>query len=84
MAEFVGLGYYAEIPTVIYDVRSARGPRPRDCRRALRQGDVLSVATLSHGDTFHPMYFPASPEEGFSMSLEAFNLAEKFQTPVSS
>jgi 2-oxoglutarate ferredoxin oxidoreductase subunit alpha len=47
-----------------------------------QQGDILSTALLSHGDGRHPLYFPASPEECFSMMPEAFNLAERFQTPV--
>jgi 2-oxoglutarate ferredoxin oxidoreductase subunit alpha len=46
------------------------------------QGDTLSNALVSHGDTRHPLYFPSNPEECFSMATEAFNLAEKFQTPV--
>ncbi|HSS44986.1 MAG TPA: 2-oxoacid:acceptor oxidoreductase subunit alpha, partial [Thermoanaerobaculia bacterium] len=45
-------------------------------------GDVLTTAILSHGDTKHPMFFPSSPEECFSMTIEAFDFAEKFQTPV--
>jgi 2-oxoglutarate ferredoxin oxidoreductase subunit alpha len=47
-----------------------------------QQGDLLSTAILSHGDTKHPMFFPCSPEECFSLSIEAFNFAEQFQTPV--
>jgi 2-oxoglutarate/2-oxoacid ferredoxin oxidoreductase subunit alpha len=47
-----------------------------------QQGDLLSTALLSHGDTRHPMFFPCSPEECFSMSLDAFNFAEQFQTPT--
>jgi 2-oxoglutarate ferredoxin oxidoreductase subunit alpha len=80
MAEFTGLGYYAEIPTVIIDVQRV-GPSTGLPTRTM-QGDILSTAMLSHGDTKHPMYFPSSPEECFSMTIDAFNLAEKFQTPV--
>jgi len=80
MSEFVGLGYYAEIPAVIYDVERV-GPSTGLPTRT-QQGDLLTVATLSHGDTKHPMFFPCSPEECFSMSIEAFDFAEKFQTPV--
>jgi 2-oxoglutarate ferredoxin oxidoreductase subunit alpha len=47
-----------------------------------QQGDVLTTAILSHGDTKHPMFFPCSPEECFSMTIEAFDFAEKFQTPT--
>jgi 2-oxoglutarate ferredoxin oxidoreductase subunit alpha len=80
MAEFVGLGYYAEIPGVIFDVQRV-GPSTGLPTRTM-QGDLLSTALLSHGDTKHPMFFPCSPEECFSLAIEAFDFAEHFQTPV--
>lgn len=80
MSEFTGLGYYAEIPTVIVDVQRA-GPSTGLPTRTM-QGDLLSTAILSHGDTKHPMYFPSNPEECFTMAIDAFDLAERFQTPV--
>jgi 2-oxoglutarate/2-oxoacid ferredoxin oxidoreductase subunit alpha len=80
MSEFIGLGYYAEIPAVIFDVERV-GPSTGLPTRT-QQGDLLSVALCSHGDTKHPMYFPCSPEECFSMAIEAFDFAELFQTPV--
>ncbi|HTS63170.1 MAG TPA: 2-oxoacid:acceptor oxidoreductase subunit alpha [Candidatus Acidoferrales bacterium] len=80
MSEFVGLGYYAEIPAVIYDVERVGPSTGLPTRTA--QGDVLTTALLSHGDTKHPMFFPCSPEECFSMTIDAFDFAEKFQTPV--
>jgi len=80
MSEFIGLGYYAEVPTVVFDVERV-GPSTGLPTRT-QQGDLLTTALLSHGDTRHPMYFPCSPEECFSMAIEAFNFAEKFQTPV--
>ena len=80
MSEFVGLGYYADIPTVIFDVERV-GPSTSLPTRT-QQGDLLTTAILSHGDTKHPMFFPCSPEECFSMSIEAFDFAEQFQTPV--
>jgi 2-oxoglutarate/2-oxoacid ferredoxin oxidoreductase subunit alpha len=80
MSEFAGLGYYAEVPAVIVDVQRV-GPSTGLPTRTM-QGDMLSTALLSHGDTRHPMYFPSSPREGFSMVMEAFDLAERFQTPV--
>src|SRR5690242_6580680 len=80
MSEFIGLGYYAEVPTVIYDVERV-GPSTGLPTRT-QQGDLLSTALLSHGDTKHPMFFPCSPEECFTMSMDAFNFAEKFQTPT--
>jgi 2-oxoglutarate ferredoxin oxidoreductase subunit alpha len=80
MAEFVGLGYYAEIPAVIFDVERV-GPSTGLPTRTM-QGDILSTALLSHGDTKHPLLFPSSPEECFQMAGTAFDLAEQFQTPV--
>ncbi|HTX34954.1 MAG TPA: 2-oxoacid:acceptor oxidoreductase subunit alpha [Bryobacteraceae bacterium] len=80
MSEFIGLGYYAEIPAVVYDVERV-GPSTGLPTRT-QQGDLLINAVLSHGDTKHPMFFPCSPEECFSMSIEAFDFAERFQTPV--
>ncbi|HET9179336.1 MAG TPA: 2-oxoacid:acceptor oxidoreductase subunit alpha [Terriglobia bacterium] len=80
MAEFVGLGYYAEIPAVIFDVQRT-GPSTGLPTRT-QQGDILKNAFLSHGDTRHLMLMPASVEECFSMAIEAFDLAEEFQTPV--
>jgi 2-oxoglutarate ferredoxin oxidoreductase subunit alpha len=80
MSEFIGLGYYAEIPVVVFDVERV-GPSTGLPTRT-QQGDVLTTAILSHGDTKHPMFFPSSPEECFAMTIEAFDFAEKFQTPV--
>src|SRR5690348_9600868 len=80
MAEFVGLAYYAEVPGVIWDIQRV-GPSTGLPTRT-SQGDILSTAFLSHGDTKHIMLFPASPYECFEMGMEAFNLAEKFQTLV--
>jgi 2-oxoglutarate/2-oxoacid ferredoxin oxidoreductase subunit alpha len=80
MGEFVGLGYYAEIPGVIFDVQRV-GPSTGLPTRTM-QGDILSTAFLSHGDTKHILLLPSSVEECFTMAGEAFELAEKFQTPV--
>ncbi len=80
MGEFAGLGYYAEVPAVIFDVQRVGPSTGLPTRTA--QGDVLSTAFLSHGDTRHPMLFPSSPEECYSMAMNAFDLAERFQTPV--
>ena len=80
MAEFTGLGYYAEIPAVIVNVQRV-GPSTGLPTRTM-QGDLLSTAVLSHGDTNHPMLFPSSPSECFKMAIQAFDLAEQFQTPV--
>ena len=80
MSEFAGLSYYAEIPGVIWDVQRV-GPSTGLPTRT-SQGDLLSTAFLSHGDTKHIMLFPSSPVECFEMGMDAFNLAEKYQTLV--
>jgi len=80
MAEFTGLGYYSEVPAVIFDVQRA-GPSTGLPTRTM-QGDILSTAVLSHGDTKHPLLLPSSPRECFTMASTAFDLAERFQTPV--
>jgi 2-oxoglutarate ferredoxin oxidoreductase subunit alpha len=80
MGEFAGLAYYAEIPGVVWDVQRV-GPSTGLPTRT-SQGDLLSTAFLSHGDTKHLMLLPASPLECFEMAMEAFNIAEKFQTLV--
>jgi 2-oxoglutarate ferredoxin oxidoreductase subunit alpha len=80
MAEFAGLAYYTEVPAVIWDIQRV-GPSTGLPTRT-SQGDVLSTAFLSHGDTKHILLFPSSPHECFSFAGEAFDLAEQFQTPV--
>lgn len=80
MAEAAGLMYFAEIPGVVWNVQRA-GPSTGLPTRTL-QGDVLSCALLSHGDTRHPILFPADPKECFEFATTAFNLAEDFQTLV--
>jgi 2-oxoglutarate/2-oxoacid ferredoxin oxidoreductase subunit alpha len=80
MGEFAGLAYYAEVPGVIFDIQRV-GPSTGLPTRT-SQGDILSVATLSHGDTKQIMLIPASVEECYEMSMDAFDLAERFQTLV--
>ncbi len=80
MAEFTGFGYYAEIPAVIFDVQRLGPSTGLPTRTA--QGDILSTALLSHGDTKHPMLLPCSVSEIFTMAIDAFDLAEELQTPV--
>src|SRR6266700_2433123 len=80
MAEFSGLGYFAELPGVIFDVQRV-GPSTGMPTRTM-QGDILTCATLSHGDTKHIMLLPASVAECFTLATEAFDIAERFQTPV--
>jgi len=80
MSEFAGLAYYVEVPGVIWDIQRV-GPSTGLPTRT-SQGDILSTAFLSHGDTKHIMLIPCSVDECFTMATEAFNLAEQFQTLV--
>jgi 2-oxoglutarate/2-oxoacid ferredoxin oxidoreductase subunit alpha len=80
MSEFAGLGYFAEIPAVIWDVQRV-GPSTGLPTRT-SQGDVLSTAFLSHGDTRQLLLFPGTVEECFQFGVESFQIAERFQTPV--
>ncbi len=80
MQEFIGLGYYAEIPVVIFDITRV-GPSTGLPTRT-QQSDILSMVYCSHGDTKHIVLLPASVAECFEMAYQAFDLAERFQTPI--
>ena len=80
MNEFLGFAYYAEVPCVIFDVQRV-GPSTGLPTRT-QQADILLCAYASHGDTRHVLLFPANPEECFYMAAQAFDLAERLQTPV--
>jgi 2-oxoglutarate ferredoxin oxidoreductase subunit alpha len=80
MGELIGLAYYAEIPAVIVDVQRT-GPSTGMPTRT-QQGDILACAYASHGDTKHILLFPSDPSECFTLAVTAFDLAERFQTPV--
>ena len=80
MQEFIGLAYYADVPAVFFDVQRT-GPSTGMPTRT-QQGDLMSLAYASHGDTKHIVLFPSSPDECFTMAVQAFDLAERFQTPV--
>ena len=80
MSEFAGLAYYAEVPGVIWDIQRV-GPSTGLPTRT-SQGDILSTAFLSHGDTKNILLFPCSVSECFDMAQDAFNLAEQFQTLI--
>ena len=80
MGEFLGLAYYAEVPAVLFDIQRV-GPSTGMPTRT-QQGDLLSCAYASHGDTRHVCLYPANPEECFYMAAQAFDLAERLQTPV--
>ena len=80
MNEFLGLAYFAEIPTVLIDVQRT-GPSTGMPTRT-QQSDILECAYASHGDTKHVLLFPSTPKECFEMTADAFDLAERLQTPV--
>jgi len=80
MSEFAGLAYYTEVPGVIWDIQRV-GPSTGLPTRT-SQGDILSTAFLSHGDTKNILLLPCSVAECFEMAQDAFNLAEQFQTIV--
>ncbi|MEP7247785.1 MAG: 2-oxoacid:acceptor oxidoreductase subunit alpha [Gammaproteobacteria bacterium] len=80
MQEFIGLAYYAEVPAVIFDIQRV-GPSTGMPTRT-QQCDLMSAAYASHGDTRHICLYPSNPEECFYMAIQAFDLAERLQTPV--
>lgn len=80
MSEFLGLAYFAEVPVVLIDVQRS-GPSTGMPTRS-QQSDILAAAYASHGDTKHVLLFPATPRECFDMTVQAFDLAERLQTPV--
>lgn len=80
MSEFIGLAFFAEIPVVLVNVQ--RGGPSTGMPTRTQQADILSSAYASHGDTRHILLFPSTPTECFEMAAQAFDLADRFQTPV--
>ncbi|MEZ4963861.1 MAG: 2-oxoacid:acceptor oxidoreductase subunit alpha [Saprospiraceae bacterium] len=80
MSEFLGLAYFAEIPTVLVDVQ--RGGPSTGMPTRTQQSDLISAAYASHGDTRQVLLFPSTPAECFDHMIEAFDLAERLQTPI--
>ncbi len=80
MQEFLGLAYFAEIPVVLFDVQ--RGSPSTGMPTRTQQADLLSCAYASHGDTKHVMLLPEDPTESFTMGAQAFDLADRLQTPI--
>jgi 2-oxoglutarate ferredoxin oxidoreductase subunit alpha len=80
MQEFFGLAYYAEVPAVIFDIQ--RGGPSTGMPTRTQQSDLLLAAYASHGDTKHVLIFPESPHESFEFAAQAFDLAERLQTPI--
>lgn len=80
MSEFIGLAYFAEIPVVLVDVQ--RGGPSTGMPTRTQQSDIISAAYASHGDTKHVLLFPSTPTECFELTAQAFDLADRLQTPV--
>ena len=80
MSEFIGLAYFAEIPLVIFDIQ--RGGPSTGMPTRTQQSDVLTCAYASHGDTKHVLLMPSTPKECFDFAAEAFDLADRLQTPI--
>lgn len=80
MTEFLGLAYFAEVPVVLFNIQ--RGGPSTGMPTRTQQSDILACAHASHGDTKHILLFPADPKECFEMAAQAFDLAERLQTPV--
>ena len=80
MSEFLGFAYYAEVPVVLFNIQRC-GPSTGMPTRT-QQADLLSSAYASHGDTRHVLLFPATPDEAFEFAVQAFDLADRLQTPV--
>ena len=80
MSEFLGLAYFAEIPVVLFNIQ--RGGPSTGMPTRTQQSDIISCAYASHGDTKHVLLFPSDPGECFTMGTQAFDYAERLQTPV--
>lgn len=80
MSEFLGLAYFSEVPLVLFDIQ--RGGPSTGMPTRTQQSDVLACAYASHGDTKNVLLFPADPKDCFDLTVEAFDLAERLQTPV--
>ena len=80
MSEFIGLAYFAEVPLVIFDIQ--RGGPSTGMPTRTQQSDVLTCAYASHGDTKHVLLMPSTPKECFDFAVEAFDLADRLQTPI--
>ena len=80
MNEFIGLAYFAEVPVVLFDIQ--RGGPSTGMPTRTQQSDIITCAYASHGDTRHVLLFPSDPKECFELSADAFDLAERLQTPI--
>ncbi len=80
MSEFLGLAYFAEVPLVLFDVQ--RGGPSTGMPTRTQQSDIIACAYASHGDTRHVLLFPGDPKECFELTVDAFDLSERLQTPI--
>jgi 2-oxoglutarate ferredoxin oxidoreductase subunit alpha len=80
MTEFIGLAYFAEVPAVIINVQ--RGGPSTGMPTRTQQADILAAAYASNGDTKHVLLFPEDPRECFEFGADAFDLADRLQTPI--
>ena len=80
MSEFIGLAYFSEVPFVLFDIE--RGGPSTGMPTRTQQSDLLAAAYASHGDTKHVLMFPANPKECFDFAAQAFDLADRLQTPI--
>jgi 2-oxoglutarate ferredoxin oxidoreductase subunit alpha len=80
MQEFLGLAYFAEVPAVLIDVQ--RGGPSTGMPTRTQQSDIIGAAYASHGDTKHVLLFPEDPAEAFEITAQAFDLADRLQTPI--
>jgi pyruvate/2-oxoacid:ferredoxin oxidoreductase alpha subunit len=80
MNEFLGLAYFAEIPTLLIDVQRS-GPSTGMPTRT-QQSDITIAAYASHGDTKQVLVIPSTPKECFDLTADSLDLAEHLQTPI--
>lgn len=80
MQEFLGLAYFSEVPFVLFNIQRT-GPSTGMPTRT-QQADLLACAYASHGDTKHILLFPSTPKECFELAADAFDIADRLQTPV--
>tara|TARA_Y100000385_G_C13080070_1_gene633414 strand:- start:1019 stop:2482 length:1464 start_codon:yes stop_codon:yes gene_type:complete len=80
MNEFIGLSYFAEVPATIVNVQ--RGGPSTGMPTRTQQGDMMSSAYASHGDTKHILLIPCTPKECFEMASLALDMADRFQTLI--
>jgi 2-oxoglutarate/2-oxoacid ferredoxin oxidoreductase subunit alpha len=80
MVEYLGLAYYSEVPLVVWDVQRVGPSTGLPTRTA--QADITFVNFLGHGDTQFICLFPGTVSECFDFGWQAFDLAERLQTPV--